>query len=129
MRSRLEGLNKLFGTRIQVSESTFEAANDSLCARELDRVRVSGKARPVTLYELPGDKDDEKQFRDWMGRFASVVALYREMKWDEAIAAFEQILTLRRDDEATKMYIERCRNLKMNPPSEPWDGVFVVTSR
>ncbi len=127
--SRLEGLNKVYGTRILVSETTYEAAKDSLCARELDRVRVSGKSNPVAVYELLGDKTAEDTFRDWMERFAAALALYRQREWDAAIAAFEQVIALKRDDETSKMYVSRCRTLKMHPPDEPWDGVFVMTSK
>ena len=64
-----------------------------------------------------------------MDGFAKGLALYREGKWDEAIAAFQSVLAFRPDDYPSKMYVERCKNLKENPPAQPWDGVFVMTKK
>src|SRR5215470_5885928 len=53
--SRLEGLNKDYGTHIIVNETTYAAAsNDGFVCRELDLIRVKGKLQPVTIYELVG---------------------------------------------------------------------------
>jgi adenylate cyclase len=50
--SRLEGLNKQFGTSLMISEGTFEAAKDKIVARPLDVVAVKGKSQGVRVYEL-----------------------------------------------------------------------------
>jgi adenylate cyclase len=52
--SRLEGVNKVYGTRILLSEETSKRVKDSLLVRELDLVQVKGRDRPVTIYELVG---------------------------------------------------------------------------
>src|SRR5205814_9715909 len=53
--SRLEGLNKDYGTHIIVNESTYNAVKDAnFIFRELDLIRVKGKFQPVTIYELVG---------------------------------------------------------------------------
>jgi len=127
--SRLEGINKEYGTNIIISEFTYEKVKDAMCCRELDGVRVKGKLKPVNIYELLGEKKDEAAFKDLLEGFARGLALYREAKWDEAIAAFEGVLASRPNDYPSKMYIERCKNLKENPPAEPWDGVFVMTKK
>ncbi|HSR14017.1 MAG TPA: adenylate/guanylate cyclase domain-containing protein, partial [Thermodesulfobacteriota bacterium] len=49
--SRLEGLNKIYGTNIIVSEMVYERVRADFCARELDLVRVKGKDQPVKIYE------------------------------------------------------------------------------
>ncbi|MDD2275502.1 MAG: adenylate/guanylate cyclase domain-containing protein [Smithellaceae bacterium] len=127
--SRLEGINKEYGTNIIISEFTYDKVKDAMCCRELDGVRVKGKLKPVNIYELLGEKKDEAAFKDLLEGFARGLALYREAKWDEAIAAFEGVLASRPNDYPSKMYIERCKNLKENPPAEPWDGVFVMTKK
>jgi len=127
--SRLEGTNKEYGTNIIISEFTYEKVKDAMCCRELDGVRVKGKLKPVKIYELLGEKKDEAAFKDLLEGFAKGLALYRGAKWDEAIAAFEDVLALRPNDYPSKMYVERCKNLKENPPPEPWDGVFVMTKK
>src|SRR5256884_6611482 len=58
--SRLEGLNKDYGTHIIVNESTYQAAKESgLLFRELDLIRVKGKLQPVTIWELIGREGEE----------------------------------------------------------------------
>ncbi|HQC10828.1 MAG TPA: adenylate/guanylate cyclase domain-containing protein, partial [Smithellaceae bacterium] len=127
--SRLEGTNKEYGTNIIISEFTYEKVKDAMCCRELDGVRVKGKLKPVKIYELLGEKKDEAAFRDLLEGFGKGLALYREAKWDEAIAAFQSVLAARPNDTPSKVYVERCKNLKENPPAEPWDGVFVMTKK
>jgi adenylate cyclase len=56
--SRLESSNKMYGTRIIISEYTYEKVKDRVYARELDLVQVKGKTRPVRIYELLGLVDD-----------------------------------------------------------------------
>lgn len=127
--ARLEGINKEYGTNVIISEFTYEKVKDAMCCRELDGVRVKGKMKPVKIYELLGEKKDEAAFKDLLEGFARGLALYREAKWDEAIAEFQGVLASRPDDYSSKMYVERCKNLKENPPAEPWDGVFVMTKK
>ena len=127
--SRLEGTNKEYGTNIILSEFTYEKVKDIMCCRELDGVRVKGKVKPVKIYELLGEKKDEPDFKALIDAFARGLALYREGQWDEAIAAFQQVLTIRPGDFASTMYLERCKNLKEHPPAQPWDGVFVMTRK
>ncbi|MEN2997538.1 MAG: adenylate/guanylate cyclase domain-containing protein [Brevinematia bacterium] len=55
--SRLEGVNKLFHTRVIISESTYERVKDRILARELDLIRVKGKKLPVRIYEVIGFLD------------------------------------------------------------------------
>jgi adenylate cyclase len=50
--ARLEGTNKVYGTKIIISEFTYEHVKDHVIARELDLIRVKGKALPVKIYEL-----------------------------------------------------------------------------
>lgn len=56
--ARLEGTNKIYGTVIIISESTYEAVKDKVIARELDLIRVKGKHKPVRIYELMDLKDE-----------------------------------------------------------------------
>jgi adenylate cyclase len=55
--SRIEGANKLFGSRILITEATRERADDSIECRELDAIRVVGRQQPVRVYELLARRD------------------------------------------------------------------------
>ncbi len=57
--SRLEGITKIYGVQICISEFTYERVKDRVYARELDLVRVKGKLEPVRIYQLMGLKTEE----------------------------------------------------------------------
>ncbi len=127
--SRLEGMNKEYDSNIIISEFTYNTVKKTMCCRELDWVRVKGKKLPVKIYELLGEKDDESRWKDFIAGFEKGLALYRAVKWDEAITVFQKVLTMRPEDEASKIYIERCFKLKEEPPAQPWDGVFTMKTK
>lgn len=129
--SRLEGANKEYGTAIMISEFTHEKVKGKYPVRELDLLRVVGKEQPVRVYELLGlsDADVPDKKRKCIGVYLRGLALYREMKWDEAIAVFKQALEVDPEDGPSKTYIERCEDFKVLPPHQPWDGVFVMKTK
>ena len=63
--SRLEGTNKQYGTRIIISQTTYDKVKDRVYTRELDDIRVKGKNEPVRIYELIGlvNPADAEKFR------------------------------------------------------------------
>jgi len=128
--SRLEGLNKLYGTNIIVSEMTYEQVREEILGRELDFVQVVGKDYPVKIYELlsryanalPEQKALAEEFR-------AALVEYRHRQWDKAQEIFQSILRRYPDEEPAKLYWQRCQILKENPPPEDWDGVYTVTTK
>jgi len=127
--SRLEGINKEYGTNIVISEYTYAAIRDALLCRELDSVRVKGKKLPVKIYELLGEKKDSANWEKYVSLFEKGLSKYKQGLWDEAIAAFRKVIEVRQDDAPAKLYIDRCEELKKNPPEGPWDGVFTMTRK
>ncbi len=129
--SRLEGINKEYGTNIVISEYTYDRIKDGFICRELDSVRVKGKLQPVKIYELlkegkPSDADPEYAF---IRTFHEGLVKYKLGLWDEAAAAFRNVLKGRPGDHPSELYIARCAALKGNPPQGEWDGVFVMTKK
>jgi adenylate cyclase len=125
--SRLEGLNKVYGTTILMSENTWAAVNGEFVCREVDRVRVVGRATPVAIYELLGRRSDDRDGR-WQRRaerFAPALAAYRERRFEEAAA----MLAAAPDDPVARVYIGRCSTLASSPPAEGWDGVYDVRTK
>jgi adenylate cyclase len=127
--SRLEGINKEYGTNIVISEYTYAAIKDALFCRELDSVRVKGKKLPVKIYELLGEKKDAEKWGTSVSLFEEGLSKYKQGLWDEAIAAFRKVLEVKKDDAPAKLYIDRCEELKKNPSEGPWDGVFTMTRK
>ncbi len=127
--SRLEGINKEYGTSVVISEFTHEIIKDRFFCRELDSVRVKGKKLPVRIYELLGEQRDADRFARWCGIFEQGLARYKEGRWDEAIALFRQVLNIKHGDPPSELYISRCESLKEHPPEGEWDGVFTMTRK
>jgi adenylate cyclase len=127
--SRLEGANKYYGTYSMISESTYNAAREVVEVRRLDRIRVIGKAEPVTVYELICTKGGlEPQHAKQIALFHDGLSYYLEQQWDKAMNCFQTILE-KSSDSPSSIYIERCKKLKIKPPGSNWDGVFSLTEK
>ncbi|MEZ4380452.1 MAG: adenylate/guanylate cyclase domain-containing protein [Nannocystaceae bacterium] len=132
--SRLEGLTKIYGARCLVGEATRrEIADDAEAAaafafREVDRVRVKGKAQPVALFELLRGPDGELARYDDLPRFTAALAAYRSGDFAAARAGFEAFAARNPDDRAAALYLERLAELGDVAPAD-WDGVTTFRSK
>lgn len=129
--SRLEGINKQYGTEIIVSESTYcELGDVAILAREIDEVRVKGKRKPVKIYEIMARQEDVVEEQHTLcGHFMQGLEYYRSQKWENAIREFQQALTVVPTDLPSQLYIDRCTVYQHQPPSDPWDGVFEMKTK
>jgi len=129
--SRLEGVNKYYGTKILISEFTVRELTRPTLLREIDLMRVKGKDRPVAVYESLGYREAElgRGLKEMLDAFGQGVAAYRGRDWRGAMAAFEAALALRPADGPAAMYLERCRVYAAQPPADDWDGVWVMTDK
>jgi len=127
--SRLEGLTKPYGVEIIVGEATRRLAS-GIVFRELDRVRVKGKAEAVAIYQplgLQGEVDAAVEAE--ANAFAAVLALYRDRRWDEAAARLAVLREAAPESRLYALYWERIAHFRVNPPAEGWDGVFVFQTK
>ncbi len=127
--SRLEGINKEYGTNIIVSEYTYNKVKDKFLCRELDSVRVKGKEFPVRIYELLRERRDVENREEFVKLFEEGLEKYRQGQWDEAIACFRKVLSVHQGDPPSELYIKRCLELKKYPPDGKWDGVYIMTKK
>ena len=128
--SRLEGINKQYGTDIIVSESTCLQLNENVMKRELDRVRVKGKCTPVKIYEVMGIRGETPEnYENLRECFITGLSFYRKTKWGQAIREFQKALQVVPTDTPSRLYINRCELYKHHPPSENWDGVFEMKTK
>jgi adenylate cyclase len=121
--SRLEKLNREYGTNIIVSEFTQRYVKNTLVCRELDIVRVRGRQEPVRIFELLSEEEPFQQWSSFKVLFENGLTAYRSQRWDEGIAEFEKALRIRPDDGPAKLYLQRCMQLRKRPPSPKWDGI------
>jgi adenylate cyclase len=130
--SRLEGANKMYGTKIMISEFTYEQAKDHILARELDWIRVKGKLKPVRVYEVLGGNGHSnipEQKLEAVEHYLRGLGFYRKQEWDAALELFRKALSVCPDDSPSKAFAERCQQYKLNPPSGEWDGVYVMLTK
>ncbi|MGB2670278.1 MAG: adenylate/guanylate cyclase domain-containing protein, partial [Candidatus Acidiferrum sp.] len=134
--SRIEGLNKDYGTHIIVNETTYQSAkDDGFIFRELDLIRVKGKLQPVTIYQLMGRREDlaadgrAEEVRLQVEQFARARELFRNRKWDAAQRAFQEFLDRWPEDGPSRAYWKRCQDYLFDEPPANWDGVFVMTHK
>jgi adenylate cyclase len=128
--SRLESINKLYGTSIILSEETFRLAQQAIEARELDLITVAGKTEPVRIYEVMGRagelNPEQSELRD---RFACGLAAYRIQDWKEAQTHFESCLVANMEDGPTQLFLERIALLRKAPPPADWDGIWHLSEK
>lgn len=129
--ARLESACKQYSARILISENTFKKLRGTYRIREIDFVVVKGKTKPVGVYEVLDYYSDEAfpNVMEVVSYFKSGIKYYRDGKWDKAIEAFKEVLSLNPNDKLSNTYIERCNHMKENPPDGEWDGVWVMTSK
>jgi adenylate cyclase len=125
--SRLEGLNKEYGTRIIISESTYKALqSDRVLVRELDMIRVKGKLLPVTIYEVLDAGALGGDGKELVELFANGQKAYKQRDWRAAGQAFEQVLDRWPDDGPARIFLRRCEEYLAEEPEADWDGVYVM---
>src|SRR5688500_8570235 len=124
--SRLEGLNKVYGTEILLSENTARLVEGSFVLREVDMVRVLGREQAIRIYELIGkagtarSPEQERAAKS----YAAGLEAYRQKVWDDALALFGEALAECPEDRAAQIMIGRCEVYQKTPPPEEWAGVF-----
>ncbi|MGY5810563.1 adenylate/guanylate cyclase domain-containing protein [Rhizobium sp. LEGMi198b] len=125
--SRLEGANKVYGTRNLVSEKTIAAAATALEFREIDRIVVAGQTRPEVIFEVLGRSGEltpeRMALRD---SYREALTAYRERRWDDALGALKASLEIIPDDGPSLGLLARIENLKAKPPSHDWDGSWRI---
>lgn len=127
--SRLEGLNKMYDTRVLLSEFTCAQIGDEFLVREIDAVRVKGKNQPVRIYELLARVEEAGDLSQLVERFNEALAHYKAREWQRALELWNSLLTDFPNDGPALMYVERSRALLDDPPGADWDGVFTATSK
>jgi class 3 adenylate cyclase len=128
--SRLEGANKIYGTKIIITEETLHLAREEVECRELDLITVVGKSEPVRIYELLAARGalapGEAELRD---EFGKGLAAYRAREWDAAERQFRRCLELRPEDRPSALYAERIAIFRNEAPPANWDGVWHLTKK
>ncbi len=126
--SRLEGLTRIYGLPLLLSESIRQASSGNFVFQEIDKVRVKGKETPVTIFTAY-EAEAAAGLRPEMDRFESALSLYRARRFEEAYEAFARLAVGRHQLKLYRLFEERSRRLREMPPGEEWDSVFDYPSK
>ena len=127
--SRLEALTKVYGVHIIVSETVKSRVPEYLY-RELDIVRVKGKAQSVAIFEPICEAGlEDKNIKDELKFYREAIKLYRAKNWDLAELQFLNMQKAYPNTRLYLMYAERITYFRHYPPSEDWDGAFTYETK
>ena len=126
--SRLEGLNKIYGTRIIASSDTMNAAGSTDFAwRKLDRVAVVGRTEPLEIYELLGlKKDVPSEVIKIAENYMQALDHYFRRDFEGALSLLTEIAE---SDSPSSVLLKRISELQNLPLGNSWNGVFQATSK
>jgi predicted ATPase/serine/threonine protein kinase/class 3 adenylate cyclase/GAF domain-containing protein len=131
--SRIEGMTKMYGTALLISEETYSHLSDvsQYAIRTIDRVKVKGKSEPVNVYEV--FDGDAPHFFDLkmktLNDFENGLILYLQKAFTEAILCFEQVLCTHPDDKVAQIYLNRCQHWQNVGVPDDWEGVEALDSK
>lgn len=128
--SRMEGVNKIYGTGILINEECYRLAETDIEAREIDLVTVFGKVEPVRIFELQGRQGSlEPAVAKLNNMYADALQLYREQQWKESEKAFRECLKIREHDGPSLEFLTRIAHFARTPPPKDWNGVWNTASK
>lgn len=125
--ARLEGINKIYGTSIIISEDTYFQVSQHFFCRLLDYIAVKGQEKPHVIYELISSVDEPvpDDIRYLKEKYEFGLQVYQEQKWDEAIQIFRALQDRYPEDLAVLEMLSRCIRYQKEPDliHPDWDGV------
>tara|TARA_B100000614_G_scaffold117025_3_gene105061 strand:+ start:201 stop:2531 length:2331 start_codon:yes stop_codon:yes gene_type:complete len=131
--ARLESGAKHWGIRAQASESIYEPTKDNFVFRDLGKIQVKGKNKPVNVYELICKKNSlDERINILLNKFELARNLYLNKKWEDAIIKFKECDKIEFDiksNNPSKAYIRICKYFIANPPKDDWDGTYIFKEK
>ena len=125
--SRLEGANKYYGTMIAASEMTVELTGSTFTWRELDAIRVKGRATPLKIYELLAKAGEETpQQVAAASAYAQGLAYWRNREFDGAAKCFERVADV---DRPSALFFSRSNAFASHPPGPDWEPVTTLDAK
>ncbi len=128
--SRLESINKYYGTRILITESTYQKVKHEMVARRIDKVITAGKSIPINIYELAGNNGKiSPETQGMLLHYDDAFNLYQQRQFAEAADSFEAICLKFPLDGPSALLLKRCRHYMTEPPSKSWRGEFTFDQK
>jgi adenylate cyclase len=128
--SRLEGVNKVYGTDLIINEECYRLVETEVEVRELDLVTVYGKTEPVRIYELLSKGGElDAPTTELCHTFRIALDHYRQQKWQNAEQGFRACLEIKQHDGPSLEFLTRIATFARTPPPKDWNGVWQTSSK
>lgn len=124
--NRLEGINKVYGTHIIVSETIYQIIHAQFILRKLDCISVKGKTKAGFIYELIGENEEIIPYdtNAYRVAFEKGFSAYQKADWTNAILNFNECVNIYPTDSVAPLFIRRCTQFKEDGPPADWNGVW-----
>lgn len=127
--SRLEGLSKHYGVTVVASETT-RAQAPGFIWRELDRVRVKGKATAVVIYQPLCTRDAGSDGQaTTLVQWERFLTAYRAQDWSASEQLLGQLRSMGNRSTLYDAYAEKISARRLLPPEPAWDGATNFDSK
>jgi adenylate cyclase len=127
--SRLEGVTKQYHIDLCIGENVALLVRDFFILQPLDLILVKGKTKPVEIFAVLDECGPGVSEPAWLARHEEAVKLYRAGDFAAAETAWRDVLAQSPGDSIAEVFIARCADLRANPPTGKWDGVFEMKSK
>jgi len=125
--ARLEGLTKVYGGSIIITEDTMIKLNDpsQYQFRFLDVVKVKGKKQAICIFEImDGEQEKIKNLKlSTKEDYNKALQSYKKKEFKSALKLLQSIEVVNPKDKTIKIYLERCNHYIEKGVPEFWDGV------
>jgi|GEM_PF-1279699 len=127
---QLARLNTLYGSRILLTQRTYDLIHEHVWTRKFSRVRLPGEPEPLYVNELLGLRNEALGASqvELLNHFQEGLELYIKREWKLAANRFRQALQIDNTDEPSRIYLLRCQEFLLKPPPLDWNGVYAVPS-
>jgi adenylate cyclase len=128
--SRLEGANKIYGTRCLVSENTIATAGPTIESREVDRIVVAGQSIPNAVFEIMGRTGELTGAQTLLRtKYSEALAAYRQRRWEDAGRALGAALEAVPSDGPSLTLTARIKTFQASPPPDNWNGTWRLDNK
>ncbi len=126
--TRIEGLNKLLGTRILATEGVI-AHTKNILHRKVGHFILAGKTQHLEIYEVMDDEQSaDSRLEKYLTNFDSALDAFYSAQWHEALAQFDALLRQQPLDGPTLYYHELSKAFSLTAPSD-WRGVIKLAHK
>lgn len=129
--ARVEELNKFYNTRCLVADTTINALayKEHYTSRLIDKVRVVGRKKPLSLYQVYVDKQDTERNKQLVETYEKAFRDYESKQFVSALEGFTKCVQMNPSDTPSKIFVERCKTLMNSTLPDDWDGTYEMTHK